>query len=256
MTTRRGLVAGELLGVQLAALVLRLAPAIVISAVVGALAGLAVSSTEARRWVSSATIEVGVRYPKEPLENSLVARERLAGHFAAAARRWDPGADIEVAARRDASRALMRYLDVTVYAETSSKAATISERGLTSFMAENARLHGFEHELVEREREYYARWLERLQAAVVAPPPAARQGAPAAPDLGGALFETQKLYNVSAAMVSELRAPPTRIISRPSAPALEPSRRGILVAGGAALGAMAGALVLALRALARVARTA
>src|SRR5262249_52003396 len=136
------------LGVRLVELVIRHVGLLLGFGAAGALAAASFSLADERLYYTHATVEIGVRHLKEPLENPLIAAERLSGLLEESARKYDPQADVRVDARRDpTSQALMRYLDVTVGAKTSSAAESIAKTGMGAFLSVHKKLYDYERGL-------------------------------------------------------------------------------------------------------------
>lgn len=238
-----------LLGVRALELAIRNVPLIAALALVGGVLGWASGVFEARPFSTRAVVELGIRHPLAPVEPPIVAAERLGGHVANAARTFDRSAALRVDARRDTARALTRYLDVTVTARTSSAAKAIADAGLASFLVEHVEMSAFERRLVTVEGDKWRRWSERVEAerARIVAAPKTDATDVRLTELDGALFDLKTRVNACDALDNDLRTPPTRLVAPPSEPAQPPSSSKPRAAGGASLGLLVAAMIVAAR---------
>ncbi|MCK6550533.1 O-antigen ligase family protein [Myxococcota bacterium] len=235
-----------LVGVRALELALGNLPLIAVLALVGAAAGWVSAVLVERPFVTRAVVELGIRHPLAPVEDPIVAAERLGGHVADAARRHDAHALVVAEPRRDMARALTRYLDVTVTAKTASAAQTIAAEGLAAFMAEHVEMSAFERRLVTVEGDNWKAWVARVEAqrARVVAEPKSDDTDERLTELDAAMLDAKTRVNACDALDNDLRTPATRIAVPPSDPAQVPSTAKPRAAGGLALGLFVAALAL------------
>jgi hypothetical protein len=191
---------------------------------VGVAAGGALASMNDRLYYTDALIEVGARAPNEPLENPIIAAERLAGHLSAMARRFDARATSSVTNRRDKNHAITRFLDANVLAHTASAAASILSGATAALVDEEHAMHAYERTLVEQEIQYQLRAADRVRAAF-------GRGEGDADVLAAELYETHRLINERSLAMSPIRMPDTRVLSKSGATPLGSKLVGLASAG-------------------------
>lgn len=237
----------ELLAVRAMAFVLRHKVPLFAATLLCGLAGAGLGALASRGYESTASIEVGVRPPNEPLENPIITRERWSGLIEKNRARFPSVTSFKLENARDTkTRALTRVVTAVAYSTTASAAQALLNDALVDLLAEHEKVHAFEMELIAREKSYYVHAEEKISAALQELAEGPQEVSPARPVvekkpqiLSGALLEVQRLTNVMSAMSSPRRFPMTSIVEAPTAPEATTSR--VLVVGLA--GALAGAIL-------------
>jgi hypothetical protein len=248
----------ELVAVRGVAFILRNAAVILASTVLLGLAGAGLGALASRGYESTASIEIGMRYPNEPLEMAIVARERLGGIIEKNRAHFPAVTSFKLENTRDAkTRSLTRLITAIAYSSTASSAQALLNDSFVDLLNEHKAMHEKDVELVLREKAHYARAEKRIEKALEAlgespeEPAAVLPGEKRPQLLSGALLEVQRLSNIMAAMSSTRRLPTTQIVEPPSPPERTTSRVWIFSLAGTVAGLLFGFSLAGFNELAR-----
>src|SRR5215472_12482283 len=130
--------------------------------VVGGGLGFGIAHLLPSHFSTSATIELGLRPVHEPLENPIVAVQRLRAAAYRRAERVDESALVDITNRLDAQNVPTRYIELSVRARTASGAESIMDAAIASLLAEDQTMYAYERSVADAELEGYRREAERL----------------------------------------------------------------------------------------------
>ena len=234
-------------------------------ALVSGLGGWLLGALPPRPFVDRAVVEIGVRLLNHPLEHPMIAAARLEGEARAASLVVGGGAEVSVHNRREEkTNALTRFMDLEVRAETAEAARGVLDRSLEALLERHAAAHDHEIALFEEQRVLLQRADALVTGALVAAKaeiedPRAKPEARSAHQLRlerltGRVYESHRLLNGTHNMLTPLRTPPTRVISRSAVPVQRRSRAPIQGFAGLLFGLCLGCALAGARLLAREAR--
>jgi hypothetical protein len=237
-------------GVRAAALLLANGKVIAVATVLGAVAGAAIGARLPRPYVDTAVIEVGMRFVNEPVEDPIQAGWRLHGALLDAAREQQAGSSVSITHRREEkTNALTRFFDASVRGADPVMVRAVLDRGIQRLLERHQTLHAHERQIMLDQVAILEKSTDGLEALIRDRP---RRATPEEGDvdvhlLNAALFDGYRSINGTRSAISDVRTPATRVVGRAATVEREPSRMGILAAGGLLFGLVFGVSIAGAR---------